>query len=228
MDSDDWIDICTLQKTLEVAEKLNAQIVAFNYSEVCLSDYSPCITDKYEILNSQQAIENTMDNINVRTVVWNKLYYSGILKKLRFKKGVLHEDEFFTFYALDNAETIVYLYREFYFYFQRTSSIMNTAHIECTDALEGMRNRMLFVQSKYPELLSKAKIILSSSCLNQYSALLKCKCNRRNSLNKVKAIRKSFRISLNDVKTISTKYALMHLFSNFSLGLKLFAVIKRC
>ena len=119
------------------------------------------------VIDSQKAIENTIDNVNVRTVVWNKLYHRSVLENLSFRVGKLNEDEFFTFYALSNAQHIVYLFRQLYFYYQRPNSIMGTYSLKRLDMLDGVKERMEFVEKKYPEIYTKAKLSFCQCCIYQ-------------------------------------------------------------
>lgn len=62
------------------------------------------------------------------SAVWLKcvrfnLFYNG---KLRFKDGLLHEDELWTPQLMIMANTIMYIDNKLYFYYQRPGSIMHT------------------------------------------------------------------------------------------------------
>lgn len=72
----------------------NSQIGAFNLKSVSNSNFKTEYNENYIVIDSQKAIENTIDNVNVRTVVWNKLYHRSVLENLSFRVGKLNEDEF--------------------------------------------------------------------------------------------------------------------------------------
>ena len=140
IDSDDWIDSETIKLTLEKMLEVGAEIGAFNVLVVYEGEQGePDLSDEFEVMNSEQAIETTMRNTKVRTTAWNKIYKAEILKDLRFPKGRLNEDEFFTFRALDRAEKIVYIHRQCYYYFQRKNSIMGEYKINRLDMIDGVR-----------------------------------------------------------------------------------------
>lgn len=221
VDSDDWIDLKTYSLVMDKMLLVDAQIGAFNIINVDSSDLKPDFSAEYQILNSEQAIENTIDDIGVKTVAWNKVYHRSILKNLSFPKGKLHEDEFFTFHALDRAEKIVYLHRQCYYYFQRPTSIMGHYNIRHIDMLEGVKQRMEFVEQNYPHLYRKAKLSFSLCCMVQYQNLLRNKSADANGSgrSKVKLLRKSVTIAKSDVEGLEKRSALFHRFTNSSFGL---------
>ena len=223
IDSDDWIDLETFSLSMAKIKECNAQIVAFNIINVSDNPFVPNLSDKYEIVNSQKAIENTIDDINIKTVVWNKIYKRSTLQGLKFKKDKINEDEFFTFYALSNAQKIVYLYRQCYYYYQRSNSIMGTYSLKRLDMLDGVKERMEFVEKKYPEIYTKAKLSFCQCCIYQYQMLLKNKSVDKNNYgkNKVKEIRNSVKVLPSEIKDKRFIDRFVFKISNFSTGLDL-------
>lgn len=221
IDSDDWIDLNTFELVMKRIRETNAQIGAFNLVNVDSEHFSVDLSDEYDVIDPEVAIENTIDDTGVRTVAWNKVYYKSILDNLFFPNGKLHEDEFFTFQALAKAKRIVYLHRQCYYYFQRPSGIMGQYNIKHIDMLEGVKNRMDFVEVHYPNLFCKAKISFSLCCFNQYKNLLKYgdANDKKIGKKKIKKLRKSIHIKIADVVGMNKKTALLHLLSNRSFGL---------
>ena len=221
VDSDDWLDLHTFSIVIEKMLLTQAQIGAYDFisvdSDTIIHDFS----DKYEILNSEQAIENTIDDAGVRTVVWNKVYHKSVLSGLFFPKDRIHEDEFFTFYALDKAQRIVFLHRKCYYYYQRNNSIMGEYNVRHLDMLEGVRERMLFVKKHYPLLYRKAKLSFSISCIFQYQMLLQHKNLDPTGLyrRKVQLLRSTVKVSRSEVVDLKRHVALYHRISNLPKGL---------
>lgn len=228
VDSDDWIDVKTYSLVIDRILLTHSQIGAFNIISVESENFTPELSDEFEVLNSEQAIENTIEDIGVKTVAWNKVYHKSVIEGMTFPKGRLHEDEFFTFYALDRAEKIVYLHRQCYYYFQRPTSIMGQYNIKHLDMLDGVKLRMDFVEKRYPRLYRKAKLSFSMCCIFQYQNLLKNKNvdNDGQGRKKVKRLRSSVKITFADVKNMSRHNALYHRFSNSAFGLDLVCRIK--
>lgn len=221
IDSDDWIDLETYSLTLEKMLETGSQIGAFNIISVTDEPFSPNLSDEYEVIDSQKAIENTIDDINVKTVAWNKIYSKSILKGLSFRKGKLNEDEFFTFYALDKANKIVYLYRQCYYYYQRSTSIMGRYNTRRLDMLDGVKERMDFTEKYYPEIYIKAKISFCGCCIYHYQMLLKNRSKDTDGQGRVKvrSLRKNVKISLNEVKNLKLIDKVSQILSNSSFGL---------
>lgn len=228
VDSDDWIDRKTFSLVMEKIIATKAQIGAFNIISVDSNSFTPDLSDEYELLNSEQAIENTIDDTGVKTVAWNKVYHKNVLQGLTFPKGKLHEDEFFTFHALDKAEKIVYLHRQCYYYFQRPTSIMGQYNVKHLDILDGVKERMEFVKDRYPRLYLKAKLSFSMCCLFQYETLCKHKEVDLSGeyRQKVKQIRRSVNITKEDVKGLDRKFALYHRLTNLPNGLDIVCGMK--
>lgn len=221
IDSDDWIDLNTYSLVMDRIKETHAQIGAFNLIAVDSKKFVPDISEKYDVIDAEKAIENTIDDIGVRTVAWNKVYHRNILTGLFFPKGKLHEDEFFTFQALARAERIVYLYRQCYYYFQRPTGIMGQYDLRHIDMLDGVKARMEFVRRHYPRLYRKSKLSFSLCCFFQYQNLLN---NRETDIDgrgrkKIKNLRKTIHVTKADVAGMDCKAALLHRMTNTSAGL---------
>ena len=228
IDSDDWIDLNTYSLMMKRIQETQAQIGVFNLINVYSEQFSPDLSDKYDIIDAEKAIENTIDDVGVKTVAWNKIYHKSILTGLLFPKGKLHEDEFFTFRALARAERIIYIHRQCYFYFQRPTGIMGQYNLKHIDMLDGVKERMDFVHEYYPRLYQKAKLSLSLCCFSQYQALLNNRDVDTDGTGKkrIKRIRGSIYVSKEDVSGMSSKIALLHRMSNTSIGFDIICRIK--
>jgi glycosyltransferase involved in cell wall biosynthesis len=129
VDSDDWIHkdmykimydaIC--RYNAGIAECRKAKAIDDNIEDEPLSDI------EHNILTNLQASENLFAaEKNNSVVVWNKLYKKNIFDNLRFKKGVVHEDNFFTYIALYKAIKIVNINCALYYHRKTENSITNS------------------------------------------------------------------------------------------------------
>ncbi|OWT33487.1 glycosyltransferase [Methanobrevibacter sp. 87.7] len=136
MDSDDILDLTALEKTYNLAEEKNADLVIFqainyymdkdeyvkaeNYSMNELADY---VGDK--IFNYKD-IKDFLFKIAVTP--WSKLYNNEFVKKsgAKFPEGLIFDDNVFFFEVLFNAERIAF-YREHLFKRRWYSSSSTTA-----------------------------------------------------------------------------------------------------
>ena len=228
VDSDDWIDTETYLLVINKIIETGAQIGAFNIINVGSEPFTLELSDDYEVLDSEKAIGNTISDTGVKTVAWNKVYHRSVLEGLSFPKGKLHEDEYYTFRALDRAEKIVYLHRQCYYYFQRPTSIMGQYNIRHIDMLEGVKQRMELVEARYPRLYRGAKLSLSQCCMVQYQNLLKHKEADADGegRKRVKRIRRSIEITKRDIAGMRKKSALFHRATNSDFGLDTVCRIK--
>lgn len=77
--------------------------------------------------------------------VWAKLYKRNLWDNVRFPIGKLHEDEFVVHQIISQCKALAVSKKPYYFYLQRTGSIMNTQFkIKNLDATEGMLDRCQF------------------------------------------------------------------------------------
>ena len=117
---------------------------------------------KYEIYNNIDAIEEIIDNKNLNTNVWNKLYKRELFREIRFPKGKIHEDEFVTYKVFYRAKTISYVNKELYYYFSNDTGIMKNLNINSKfDWIEAIEERNEFLLSiKEKNLFNKSNSYL--------------------------------------------------------------------
>lgn len=126
VDSDDWIDEDMYETLLRLAEESGAQIAEIGV-KFCYPDKTIYIKSKYPgVYNKRAALSGFLDgSLQVQGSVWGKLYKANIAKKFAFPVGRLHEDGFFTYRALYEADIYVLSDRCLYNYRQnRPGSIM--------------------------------------------------------------------------------------------------------
>ncbi|WP_370774267.1 glycosyltransferase family 2 protein [Clostridium sp.] len=117
---------------------------------------------KYEIYNNIDAIEEIIDNKNLNTNVWNKLYKRELFNDIRFPKGKIHEDEFVTYKVFYRAKTVSYVNKELYYYFSNDTGIMKNLNINSKfDWIEAIEERNEFLLSiKEKSLFNKSNSYL--------------------------------------------------------------------
>lgn len=228
IDSDDWIDRKTYELAIKKMEETNSQIGAFDYIKTSDENENASYNNTVSILNSEQAIGATVNNVSVGTVVWNKIYKKSILEGLSFRVGKYNEDEFFTFYALDKAERIVFIHSKLYFYFQRPDSIMGKYSLKRLDMLDGVYERMLFTEKKYPNIYLKTKISFCGCCVYHYQLILRNKSadSEKIGRKKILSYRKSIKLKYSEITDVSLIEKVSLLFSNSTLGMYLVCIVR--
>lgn len=134
MDSDDWIELDTIENLLNTM----------------LSNDVDCVVHNIRIIPEEESLINiTIDDrkwINFYTkpsgfyktpldikqeicaVTWNKLYKMSIINKYncRFPEGLINEDEAFLWEYMIHCDNYYFINKPFYNYLKRSNSIMTT------------------------------------------------------------------------------------------------------
>lgn len=163
VDSDDWIHKDMYSILYDMMMKKHCDIVECNSIKVSNMVYDKNIDFRYKFMNytKEKAIEQLISEKIIQQTVWNKLYKIKNIKDLLFEKGKLHEDEFWTYKAINKCDSLIHIDIDLYYYFQRKNSIMgNEFSLNRLDAIEGKYNRYLFISNNFPQFLDKAKINL--------------------------------------------------------------------
>lgn len=142
IDSDDWIEPETLEKTLTAGEHENADMVIFGFKSVDMQGNT--LQNFVENLpkNTALSLKNHKEILLTSPCAWNKLYKTSLFKNsdIRYPLRVWYEDIRTTPKLMVNAQSIVFVDYVGYNYLQRSGSIMNSTdinrNIEIIDALD--------------------------------------------------------------------------------------------
>lgn len=111
-------------------------------------------------------------------MVWNKLYKSELVKRVRFIDNKYHEDTFWTYEIIGNSKKIIYTSFKLYGYRQRVGSIMNRPYFEKrVDEIYATISRRNYVKINYPNLIIEASLSIANCCLYHYQLIDKQKPN---------------------------------------------------
>lgn len=170
LDSDDWLKENCIERLVKKALEYDADIVQCNfyytYPEHLLQDDRGFIKGEHEkLLDSKEALERLIENVEVKNFAWGKLIRSELAKQEHFPKGKLFEDTFWTHRIIAKTKTYLALKEPLLFYLQRDSSIsygkFNKRNL---DRLEGMLLRYNFISKNCPDL-SQPMLV---KCLDAY------------------------------------------------------------
>ena len=132
LDSDDYIEPYSMEDLLNLAEKEQADVVFFDAS-VFFTDCEPDPnvyqyhrSRDYGVRNGRQMLLELLDTDEYRTAVPLMLFRREYMLayQLRFRPGLLHEDELFTFYVYHADGKVVHCHEELYARRMRPASIM--------------------------------------------------------------------------------------------------------
>lgn len=133
VDSDDYIHPQMYEILYNVIIKNDADMSLCDFKKVFSLNENLIFYDKsndefmkIEYLTNIESLHRMNQNNGVVFVVaWNKLYKRELFNNLRYKEGIIHEDEYIVHRILYAAKKINYIHKELYFYMQRGGSIMN-------------------------------------------------------------------------------------------------------
>ena len=116
--------------------------------------------------------------------VCNKLYRRSLLENLPFRRGVYHEDEFWTYRVFSRAQRVCRLNYTGYFYYQRPGSIVHTSPSEkrLRDAFDAAKELICFVECHYPEYAAVGYSKMMYTCMYLYSQAGHCDPEQRAAL----------------------------------------------
>ena len=156
LDSDDYIADNTLARLCDKAELEKADVVFFDatvFFDGCEPDpkvYQYHRTKEYATKPGKEQLLELLETDEYRTAVPLMLLRRDYMLRnhLRFRPGILHEDELFTFYVYYANGTVAHCHEEFYARRMRAASIMTGA---------SMCRRYESVYTIYMELSEKYK-----------------------------------------------------------------------
>lgn len=175
VDSDDWVDLSMYKKLYNAAILNNADIAQCSINKVYNEDNikEQCMKKDIKIMSKNEALENLLDyrkSYIECVVTWNKLYKSHLFKRVRFPEGKIHEDEFTTYKVFDQANKVVRLNEELYFYRQTPNSIMNSKfELSRLNYLEALQEQLTyFSEHKNKQLYTYVLANYDSALRNTY------------------------------------------------------------
>lgn len=142
VDSDDYIHPITYDTCMNIMFKEEVDYVEFEYKNVSKTEVFEVIkVSDYEISNSYDVINGRIKWEKHNCLAWNKLFKSDFILPFRFQLDVLNEDSFiFNEYVLD-IKNKAYIPLSFYYYFQRSGSIMNQNYT--LKHIDGFRSHLM-------------------------------------------------------------------------------------
>ena len=135
LDSDDYIEPCTLEHLLILAQRERADIVFFDgyvFFDGCEEDDSVSRYIRkapYQPQNGREILARLLKNEEYRTAVPLMLFRTHYLldNGLWFEEGIIHEDELFTFLAYNADGLVAHCHEQLYARRIRPASIMTSS-----------------------------------------------------------------------------------------------------
>ena len=178
IDSDDFIDVDEFEKFFKEGQKNKLDVMVGNmryYTPEKTGDslFRSNIVKNSGIVNGIDFFWNLFQKPKCfREEVVDDIYKREFLVKnnIWFNENIVHEDSEFTPLVYLKAEKVKYIDRAFYFYRQRTGSIMNKVSEKSIVSLESICDKF-FIECKNLDS-KKGKEVLSSLILSFYSVVV--------------------------------------------------------
>lgn len=220
VDSDDRIKENAYERLYQLMQEQQCDIVECNYQ--CFEKdivVEKILKEKIEICTDLKALEYLIDNSKIKQVVWNKLYKREVVGNIRFPKGRYIDDEFWTYKVVDQASKVCITNEKLYFYRQHSSSIMGRKYnVRRLDVVDALKERMLYIKEKRPQLGNKATLSYIAMVMYQYQ----CLSLYKKELDKDKTFRRKLFYDFKEMEKNDFENALVLANSKYKLWYQLF------
>ena len=138
VDSDDYIDKRMLEKLHKNIIETKSELAICNLFYVYDKKKSAIEFEKENfIVSGTDKFKNLYNRYNIVTILAsNKLYSKTIFKDIRYKNGIVNEDEEIIFKILDKTNKVSYINDKLYYYVQRNDSIMHKFNLKRLDIMK--------------------------------------------------------------------------------------------
>ena len=156
LDSDDYLEQDAIMALVSIQSESHAEVVIGNYFYTYSDreDIAQPETGTIQKNNRKEAISLLMQG-KLQTFAWGKLIRADMAKRHPFPVGKLFEDHFWTHLVFQDCETVVYSSKPMVHYRQRGNSISYTFNLKRLDIIEGWRERIVFLQQEYPDMVEE-------------------------------------------------------------------------
>lgn len=153
VDSDDAVSPCFVEALITPGADISQCMFTCDSDELVASPDLHCAAFK-ACTGREASLALQLDSTGAATVAWNKLYRASLFEGVRFPVGRQHEDEFVTYRLLWHAGSVAVCDAPFYFYRQRSGSIMDSGvTVKTLDAFEALEERIAFYRAEGDEEL---------------------------------------------------------------------------
>lgn len=151
VDSDDYIHVQMFEKLIDASKKSDCEIsICAHYTEKGDTLYiDEPVFDNEIIYTPNDAQKTLIEDINIRSYAWDKLYKANLFEGVRYPVGRNYEDIATTHILFSKAKKICHIPQYLYYYQIREGSISNHPSLEkwqknCADIIISQKERYNF------------------------------------------------------------------------------------
>lgn len=223
VDGDDWIEPEMYERLLKSIVKNNSDISACSVKMVWEDSIKYRMLTKQVncVLNKNDAQLALLEETLLKQPIWYKLYKKSIIENIKFPKGKYHEDVFWSFRAIGNANYVSIIDYVGYNYWQRSGSIMGEKYsLKRLDAIEAKCERQKYFEDFFPELKSKGLIDLWFTCMYNGQLAIKelSKQERVKAFEILNNVINKYTIDNSDIRYLKKSHRIWILFEKISLA----------
>ncbi len=158
LDPDDFISDDFTEIMIGLCEMNSCPIAQCGYEKGSSGSFTKCEKIPKTFVSDAK---DALLGYNLKSMCCAKVYKVSCLRELRFKTGVINEDEFFTYRAVYSAGNAAFTDDKLYYYFQHDKSIMSciAKHFKNNphrfDFLEAYKERIEFFEAKNAPALAQ-------------------------------------------------------------------------
>lgn len=176
VDSDDLISNIMFAELVDIAVQYQADLVGCRH--VIFDDQRAPDFDNNNyngqllIMSRDEALEDIIREKHFESTVWNLLVKADIAKNVLFDVGKIHEDILWPFRVILKSNSIYFLEKRLYAYYQRCGSTMNSRYsAKRFDALDALETRAETIKSVNPDLYHITTRAYLGACMYHYQSL---------------------------------------------------------
>ena len=222
VDSDDWIAPDMYQRLMLAMNRDGSDVAACGVEVVWEDERSSSMLTKPVncILNRNDAQKALLEETDLKQPVWYKMYRRETIANILFDVGKYHEDVFWSYQVVGNAEKVSVISDVGYYYWQRKDSIMGSSFsVKRLDAMEAFCKRQDYFEKEFPQLWSLGICRLWFQCLyyGQLALSFLPKDEQRQVFEKLHEIKRQYPLRYKDYSRLKVTQRIWVLLAKMSL-----------
>lgn len=160
LDSDDYVEKDMLEYLYTNIKKAGADMATCGIYEVYKDRIEAQEEEEDFVCSGEEAFRCILRGHTIRGEIWNKLILKSCMEDLRFPKGRLYEDIYYTVDLMQRVKTVAVGTKPKYYYLHRGDSITGRAYRpQLFDIIDGYTKNYRVVKKAFPALEKEAQCL---------------------------------------------------------------------